>query len=726
MKRRKIEFFTIFTTWPSGFSIAEIVIVIIGIVVSVLLYRQATLIKAEANSTRLFDKDTRKLLLSVTIANVRFDEWLKGNSDIDLEKDVYSQLNIAESLCENIEKGGPGGKFVPTPVVQKPTEKEFIIICSRLHAFRNLVQQRRQDHLDGKPDSQRVAYETTMSQIVETMQRLEGVADPHWQESDTQSQMTYMEMSIGLAGIFIIIALVIRRTRKRLTNQAKLLKEENELRTRLNIELDSERNLVNTLIDNLPDAVFAMDNKERFLIANPALARVMGVSHKEDLIGKTVDDFQPSEIAQKIQDNNRHILETGEILLNHQEILINISTGNPHWRQTTKVPLHDRSGQIIGLVGISLDITQQKEAEEALKAANEKLMSGITTLEQSTHETEYLSEMVDLLQACPNTEEACVVIANQMGKLLPEDSGVLYLFHASRNILDRAASWGPPLPDPAVFKPDECWGLRRGRIHIVEDQISSSSQSVNAQALLCPHIISHTPAVYLCVPLVAQGEALGLMHLRHQIEGAPDQTKAGSKEWYDHTKRQRIHTIVDSLSLALANLKLRSSLRQQSIRDPLTGMFNRRYMEEMLEREILRASRSNKTLGVIMLDIDHFKLFNDTYGHQAGDALLTALGNFFLSHVRGEDVACRYGGEEFILLLPESSLETTCQRAEELREKVRYVNVTYQGQSLGMVTLSFGISIFPQHGSTTELLVQAADQALYRAKIEGRDRVVVA
>jgi len=171
---------------------------------------------------------------------------------------------------------------------------------------------------------------------------------------------------------------------------------------------------------------------------------------------------------------------------------------------------------------------------------------------------------------------------------------------------------------------------------------------------------------------------------------------------------------------------LRSTLRQQSIRDPLTGMYNRRYMEETLEREVLRATRNNENVGVIMLDIDHFKDFNDTFGHQAGDILLQSLGHFFLSHVRGEDVACRYGGEEFILLLPGSSIEETRDRAEEMREKVNQMNVDFKGQALGKITLSFGVSVFPNHGTSPDILIQTADQALYRAKSEGRDRVVVA
>lgn len=733
MKKKPLKLFDFITTWPSSFSLLEICIILTGIVIGLFVYYQTSLTSATLESARSFDKENREMLISVSMADLNFSELIEGNSNIDLEKNVYAYLDTAASLCENIDIGGPGGRFKPTSVAPpNPTDQGSDdqgpgSLCGQVQTFRNLIQQRWQNHLDGKTDDlQMIAYHTSFKQILRTMQRLGGTTDPHTQEADEQTRQKNLGFGIGLAGIFAVIALIIWRTRKMMSAQTQQLETEIEQHTHLNTQLDAERNLVNALIDNLPDAVFAKDKEDRFLITNLASAHVMGASQKEDLIGKTEAAFLPADVAERLQADDRHILETGESLLNYLEIMVEPNTGNPRWRQTTKVPLRDHAGQIAGLVGISRDITRQKEIEDALKKANDQLIEGIVALEQSSHETELLSEMVDLLQACPNTEEACVVIADQLNKLFPEDSGMLYLFHASRNILDRAASWGAALPDPAVFKPDDCWGLRRGRIHIVEENRLSSTQSESVHALVCSHIIPSGPADYLCVPLVAQGEALGLMHLRHYVDVVPGEVGNDPGEWYTHSKRQRIHTIVDSLSLALANLKLRSTLRQQSIRDPLTGMFNRRYMEETLEREILRATRSGETVGVIMLDIDHFKQFNDTFGHQAGDALLAALGHFFLSHVRGEDVACRYGGEEFILLLPGTSLEHTCQRAEELREQVRYVNVAFQGQSLGTVTFSFGVSIFPRHGSTSELLIQAADQALYRAKLEGRDRVVVA
>ena len=182
----------------------------------------------------------------------------------------------------------------------------------------------------------------------------------------------------------------------------------------------------------------------------------------------------------------------------------------------------------------------------------------------------------------------------------------------------------------------------------------------------------------------------------------------------------------ERISLALANLRLREVLRSQSIRDPLTGLFNRRHMEESLEREVHRAARNEECVTLLMLDIDHFKQFNDTFGHQAGDTLLRALGDFLSQRTRGQDVACRYGGEEFVLILAGATAEDGCKRAELLRQELKQLTVQHAGQVLGRISVSIGISAFPGHVATAEELLRAADQALYRAKAEGRDRVVVA
>jgi diguanylate cyclase (GGDEF)-like protein/PAS domain S-box-containing protein len=725
-QKKHFQFFNTIASWPSGFSLLEFFILLIGIAVGVFMYQKMNQIRTDSYYASSFDRQTSQILLSVNLAYIHFDELLTQTSGLNLQKDVYDELDNAQSLCQNLDQGGPGGKFVPMTFNTKLPNSRAPSICAQLVEFRNILDLRWQDHVEGKLDSKKSVYIETFSQLLQDLQRFDTVADPHIQDADIRTKRVNLIFSTSLTVIFWIIVIMLWRTRKTLTKKTVQLEKEVAVSARLNADLDNERNLLNTLLDALPEAVFAKNTENHFIISNPAAASVMGVADKEEMIGKSEADFQPGNYGTQVLAHDAMIFTTGEPTINEEEILIDTKTGLPRWRQTTKVPLRDRYGKITGLVGISRDITRQKETEDELQKTNAKLIKGIAALEQSSLETEQLSELVDLLQACPDTEEACAVIADRMSKFFPEDSGMLYLFHSSRNILERAASWGPELSDSIIFKPDECWGLRRGKMHIVEMNSSVPDPSENTQSLICPHISQTGPADYLCVPLVAQGEALGLLHLRHIVKTTLHGEPSDRVEWYNQTKKQRIQSIIDSLSLSLANLKLRSTLRQQSIRDPLTGMYNRRYMEETLEREVLRATRNNEPVGVIMLDIDHFKEFNDTFGHQAGDVLLQALGHFFLSHVRGEDVACRYGGEEFILLLPGSSLDETCLRAEELREKAHFMNVDFKGQSLGTITLSMGVSIFPNHGITPDALVQNADQALYRAKSEGRDRVIIA
>jgi diguanylate cyclase (GGDEF)-like protein len=166
-------------------------------------------------------------------------------------------------------------------------------------------------------------------------------------------------------------------------------------------------------------------------------------------------------------------------------------------------------------------------------------------------------------------------------------------------------------------------------------------------------------------------------------------------------------------------------MRNLSIRDPLTGLFNRRYMEEAVAQEQHRTRRNELQLAVIMIDIDHFKQFNDNFGHDGGDAVLRALGAFLQKHVRGSDIACRYGGEEFMLILSPSTVEGAQQRAEKIREDARLLKVDHAGKDLGAITLSLGVAIFPDHASDTAAMIKAADVALYQAKRDGRDRVVM-
>jgi len=220
----------------------------------------------------------------------------------------------------------------------------------------------------------------------------------------------------------------------------------------------------------------------------------------------------------------------------------------------------------------------------------------------------------------------------------------------------------------------------------------------------------------LCVPILAQGEALGILHIQ-----ATDQNPNLSEAEMSFKT-----TFAAQVGLSVANIRLREALRAQSIKDPFTGLYNRRYLQEVLDREIRRSIRSEQALGILMLDLDLFKNFNDTYGHDAGDAVLRETGSFLMRSIRAEDFVCRYGGEEFVVVLPTADVRAAEARAQRIGEKLHDLVIMHNGQSLGLITASIGVAALPNHGTNERDLLQAADAALYRAKREGRDRVTVA
>ncbi|MEW5871273.1 MAG: diguanylate cyclase [Chloroflexota bacterium] len=355
-----------------------------------------------------------------------------------------------------------------------------------------------------------------------------------------------------------------------------------------------------------------------------------------------------------------------------------------------------------------IDVTERQNQEEALRQANEKLVHSLSELEVHNRELTLLNEMGDMLQSCASLDEAYDVVAEFARQLFPGHSGELYQLNPERNQVEAVTSWGNLPIEEMEFSPQACWALRRGRLHSIASP---------GDGLICSHVQTALETVppYLCIPMLAQGEVKGIFHLRSDVS-PHDQ----------HGHEQLAVTVAEHISMSLANIKLRETLRLLSVRDPLTGLYNRRYLEEALEREMHLARRYQRCLGVIMLDIDHFKQVNDNYGHAAGDAMLRALANFIIRTLRTEDIACRYGGEEFTIILPDTCLENSQRVAEKLWKGVRNLQAEYMGQSLVSITASFGVASYRGEPQTSRALLDEADQALYRAKQSGRDRVVVA
>ncbi|MEA9656488.1 diguanylate cyclase [Xanthomonas campestris pv. raphani] len=356
---------------------------------------------------------------------------------------------------------------------------------------------------------------------------------------------------------------------------------------------------------------------------------------------------------------------------------------------------------------LSRELARRVRAEEEASTSSTRLAESFSTLERTSAGLEALARYSGLLQNCRNAEEALEITARTIAPLVPGVSGAVYLLRASRDRAEQVAAWGTLADgERGSIAPEECWALRRDRTHLVEDA---------SVGMVCQHAGVNLPphASTVCIPLSAQGTQLGMLALRGD----------NAQELASLTVAE---AAAEQLSLALHNLRLRETLRQQSIRDPLTGLFNRRYLEEALNHELSRCTRRVQPLSVLMLDVDHFKQFNDLHGHSGGDRVLAAIGELLLTQTRGEDICCRYGGEELTIILPEVDLATASAMAEKLRAGIDALQVMADGVSLPKITASFGVATFPGHAGNAAQLLRKADEALYRAKQAGRNQVVSA
>ncbi|MGA2448344.1 MAG: diguanylate cyclase [Polyangiaceae bacterium] len=376
-------------------------------------------------------------------------------------------------------------------------------------------------------------------------------------------------------------------------------------------------------------------------------------------------------------------------------------------------PLHAPDGRVVGGIAIFHDIGARKQAEEELRKANSKLGEWVSELEHRAQVTWHTNEMAELLQSSRTMDEFHVVVSRYASRIFENESGAVYVVNPSRSAIELVVRWGEWDPKGAtVFAPDGCWALRRGRMH------RSGGDALGPD---CDHATSSSSEAYVCMPMMGQGEALGILHVRQSGEAAT--TKSELSAAVAESRVRTIISVAEHVALALANLRLRDTLRMQAIRDPLTGLFNRRHMEESLERELSRAARANGTVAAVMIDIDHFKRYNDTFGHAAADVVLRDTAALLRSRIRPEDIACRFGGEELVLILPEMNVMDAVGCAERLRSAIGEQQVHYRGVPLAGITASFGVAAYPAGGTTVEALLRASDEALYGAKHRGRNRV---
>src|SRR6202163_3656070 len=359
------------------------------------------------------------------------------------------------------------------------------------------------------------------------------------------------------------------------------------------------------------------------------------------------------------------------------------------------------------------EIAGRKAAQKQLTASHEQVGHLLDNARRQTAEVTQISELGSLLQACTSREEVFRLIPERLRRLFPGASGSVSLLSASKNRVESAAEWGV-CPTDRIFSPEQCWALRRGCTHA-----HPGGRSVPH----CSHLLGEGPSV--CIPLIANGDTFGTLAIQNDEPLSPiSDPDAGSAAFA--RRLQVAATAAEHIAVAIANLNLRESLRVQAVRDQLTGLYSRRYMQEFLDRELHSARRKHRPVAVMMLDLDHFKRYNANFGHSAGDQALAAVGETLLRCVRAEDVACRYGSEEFALILPECSLRQATVRAEEICRRLREYRAQTDHQANRALTVSIGVAAFDDTTDRVDLLLKFADDALHQAQRAGRDRVVAA
>ncbi len=456
----------------------------------------------------------------------------------------------------------------------------------------------------------------------------------------------------------------------------------------------------------------ALANPENYRLdaVNPAFAAMHGWT-VEELTGKSLAEILAPEWRLRLAEMARVTDELGHLVYEADHVR---KDGTRFPVLADVVACKDSAGRVLYRAANFQDITERKGAERERQQANEQLTRLLRETEERSRQSALIKQMSTLLQTCASTREAYDVVHEFAARLFPSDSGALCLLNPSVALMEAVAAWGREPLRETMFAPEDCWALRTGRVHV---------SSPDGVTLNCAHVAASSATSYVCVPMMAHNEAIGVLSVR--CGDAVTALPLAERQQALQDRQDVALNFAGDIALALANLRLRDTLRTQSTRDALTGLFNRRYLTESLDREVRRADRNARPLGIVMLDLDQFKPFNDTHGHEAGDALLRSFGRFIQKNTRGEDIACRYGGDEFVILLVDADLEVARRRAEELREGFSRMVVRHLNQKLDSVSFSMGVAAFPAHGTTSDDLLAAADEALYDAKAQGRNRVSI-
>lgn len=462
------------------------------------------------------------------------------------------------------------------------------------------------------------------------------------------------------------------------------------------------------LFNATPEGVLEVARDGTILFVNAQLCRDFGYT-SEELIGQSVEVLVPADARA------RHVGKRDGFLASARARSIGSGIEVCGVRKDgTRIPLDvsltciegRRSGVTYCLVR---DISANKAYEDRLLEANRELLASVAQLERNTLELRQLAEMGELLHSSFTEEELFGVFAHAMQQLFPRITGGVYVLRDGMDTTAEAVvTWGDLESSlRPVISQQDCRALERGRTHGTLDERAEPH---------CRHQCDEAGRPGRCVPLMGHGELLGVMHLYAAVDTPPRELTEGARA-------QIIQAAANQVALSVANLRLRETLRDQSLLDPLTGLYNRRAVHQWFEHEVRGAARNGRPLSALLIDIDHFKRFNDQYGHECGDAALRHMAGVLRNGLRGEDLVCRLGGEEFAVLLPETPMGAALNVAEKLRAAAERLTIHHGGQAIGPLTISVGVAVLRVDTECTEELLRHADRALYRAKAGGRNRV---
>jgi diguanylate cyclase (GGDEF)-like protein/PAS domain S-box-containing protein len=446
--------------------------------------------------------------------------------------------------------------------------------------------------------------------------------------------------------------------------------------------------------------------KDRIIMrCNRSLEVMLGYGSGE-LIGKSTHLMFPSQESYDAFDATAYpAIRAGQSWAGEWEMIR--KNGSRFWysAQGRLIDVHDPDK---GSIWVAQDTTERKRTEATLIRTKNRLENSLTDIERTHREVSMLGELSSFLQACPNLQEAFLGVSDFTPRIFPHSAGALYLIEDDGETMTEKASWGNESLRGHSFTGGACWALRRGQTYRMD---------IPSKALCCSHLLPAPDKQhpYVCLPLTAQGETFGMLFIEHHQEL--------SGEKLDIRHRLAV-SVAEQSGLALANIQLRDTLHQQSVRDPLTGLFNRRHMNDALRKELLAARQHSSIVALAIIDVDFFKQFNDTFGHDAGDHVLQSVAKVLQDQAQESEIMCRFGGEEFVVIFCNTELSAAMRRTEHILAAIRSLELRHGNRHLGNITASLGLSLYPADAITSEALLERADAALYHAKETGRNRAV--